>query len=472
MATQSARERSGREGDSVAGYGRRRGDLRPRPHAAPHVEHASDQCRPSSTRVWPAVPLPGQSLLMLVLRRLRRDPALDGPARAAARTARGWPIDDVQRAAELAAERLRGAGPPVRAGPARLPPARPGGLLVLATTTPHDLVAPLARRLDIDHVIATRYGRYRDGAAVERFNGKIDGGFVWSCGKLQAVRRWARTAAIDLRDSWAYSDSIYDIPLLDGGRPTHRGEPGLPAARRGHLAPLADRSPRQPRRSSEAARNRAHGRGALAVTAGGAAVRALRHGRHRNIPRRGPAIVAANHRSYFDPVAYGLAMFEAAATRGAWPRRSCLTPPSSAPCVRASGAICVDRSRAGPAAFEEAEQALRSGELLLIAPQGTIPQGQDFFDPRLKGKSGAARLAAATGAPVIPLGVWGSERVWPRSSRLPNLTNVLHPPTVRVRVGPPVPGLTGTTSGRHRTDHGGHYRPPPRRGPIAPNPIR
>ncbi|MGH9057047.1 MAG: 1-acyl-sn-glycerol-3-phosphate acyltransferase [Acidimicrobiales bacterium] len=99
--------------------------------------------------------------------------------------------------------------------------------------------------------------------------------------------------------------------------------------------------------------------------------------------------------------------------------------------------------RSAPAAFLEAEAALRNGEVLIVAPQGTIPRGEAFFDPHLRGRSGAARLAAAAGAPVIPVGVWGTEKVWPRSSRVPNVTSVLHPPTVRVRVGPPVAGLTG-----------------------------
>ena len=41
-------------------------------------------------------------------------------------------------------------------------------------------------------------------------------------------------------------------------------------------------------------------------------------------------------------------------------------------------------------------------------------------------------------APVIPLGLWGTNKVWPRSSRLPNLLNVTDPPEVRIRVGRPV----------------------------------
>ncbi len=81
---------------------------------------------------------------------------------------------------------------------------------------------------------------------------------------------------------------------------------------------------------------------------------------------------------------------------------------------------------------------------MLILPQATIPRGDAFFDPKLKGKSGVARLAAATGAPVIPVGVWGSEQVWPRSSRLPNVTKLLSPPTVTVRVGAPVASLDGS----------------------------
>lgn len=42
----------------------------------------------------------------------------------------------------------------------------------------------------------------------------------------------------------------------------------------------------------------------------------------------------------------------------------------------------------------------------------------------------------------MPFGIWGSEVVWPRRSRLPRMHTLVHPPTVRVRVGPPVE-LTG-----------------------------
>ena len=56
----------------------------------------------------------------------------------------------------------------------------------------------------------------------------------------------------------------------------------------------------------------------------------------------------------------------------------------------------------------------------------------------LKGRWGAARLAQATGAPVIPVGLWGTEKVWPRNARLPRF-DVTTRPVIRVRVGDPVP---------------------------------
>ncbi len=44
---------------------------------------------------------------------------------------------------------------------------------------------------------------------------------------------------------------------------------------------------------------------------------------------------------------------------------------------------------------------------------------------------------AQTGAPVVPIGLWGSERAWPRSSKYPYLLNLADPPTVDIRVGEP-----------------------------------
>ena len=86
----------------------------------------------------------------------------------------------------------------------------------------------------------------------------------------------------------------------------------------------------------------------------------------------------------------------------------------------------------------ELADALAAGEVVAIMPQGTIPRGRAFFDPELKGRWGAAKLAAMTKAPVVPVGLWGTEQVWPRSSRVPNVLNVTNPPLITIRVGDPV----------------------------------
>jgi putative phosphoserine phosphatase/1-acylglycerol-3-phosphate O-acyltransferase len=112
--------------------------------------------------------------------------------------------------------------------------------------------------------------------------------------------------------------------------------------------------------------------------------------------------------------------------------------PVIGPMATAMGGIRVERGSGSDQPLREAARALEAGDLVAIQPQGTIPRGRAFFDPVLRGRTGAARLAAMSGAPVIPIGLWGTEAVWPRSSRIPKVTNVLHPPSVRTRVGRPV----------------------------------
>jgi putative phosphoserine phosphatase/1-acylglycerol-3-phosphate O-acyltransferase len=112
--------------------------------------------------------------------------------------------------------------------------------------------------------------------------------------------------------------------------------------------------------------------------------------------------------------------------------------PVVGPVFSALGGIPVDRGTGSDAPLQAAADALDAGELVVILPEGTIPRGRSFFEPGLRGRPGVARLAGMTDAPVVPVGLWGTEKVWPRSARLPNVLNVVRPPTVQVRVGPPV----------------------------------
>ena len=356
-------------------------------------------------------------------------------ARQAARFAKGWPRDRVQEAAEHAADALVVAVQPF-AHPMIADHKAAGRPVVLATTTPYDLVAPLAERLGFDDVVATRYGSDAEG----RYDGSIDGEFVWGRGKLRAVEQWAAREQVDVGGSWAYSDSFYDSPLLGAvGHPVAvNPDPRLMALALWRRWPISwldvpEGVPKLPLLDIEPQK--------LLLTVARPElfpwVRLDVDGID-NIPASGPAILVANHRSYFDPLALGLAFARRGRPVRFLGKKEVFDAPVVGPIVRAMGGIRVERGSGSDEPLAEAAAALAAGELVAILPQGTIPRGPDFFDPELKGRWGAARLAALTKVPVIPLGLWGTEKVWPRSERVPRVWNVLSAPKVVVRGGPPI----------------------------------
>jgi putative phosphoserine phosphatase / 1-acylglycerol-3-phosphate O-acyltransferase len=356
--------------------------------------------------------------------------------RQAARFARGWRRDQVRDAGKQAAEVLAGAVQPF--AHAIIDDHRAAGRrLVLATTTPDDMIRPLAERLGFDDVVATRYGVDGDG----RYDGTIDGEFVWGRGKLQAVRDWAGREGVDVDASWAYSDSFYDAPLLAAvGHPVVvNPDPrmlALAVVRRWPVVHLDVPAgvPKLPVLDVEPQRVlQALMRPELLPW-----VRFDIDGVDR-IPAEGPAIVVANHRSYFDPLALGATFARRGRAVRFLGKKELFDAPVVGTVARALGGIRVDRASGSDDPLVEAAAALAAGELVAILPQGTIPRGRAFFDPELKGRWGAARLAAQAKVPVVPIGLWGTEEVWPRADRVPRVWNLTHPPTVRVRVGEPVP---------------------------------
>jgi putative phosphoserine phosphatase/1-acylglycerol-3-phosphate O-acyltransferase len=354
-------------------------------------------------------------------------------ARGAALAARGWSRQAVREAGEQAAERLEELVAPY-ARPLIDEHRREGRPVVLATTTPHDLVCPLADRLGFDDVVATRYAEDDSGA----YTGRLEGEFVWARGKLTAVRRWAEAHGVDLGQSWAYSDSFYDLPLLSAVGHPHavNADPRLTVVAMLRRWPVLhlDVPPGVPK--------------VLGVEPADVLRRLARpelypyaHFDLQNldrIPSTGPAIVVANHRSYFDTAAVGLTIMRAGRAPRFLGKKEVFDAPVIGPLARALGGIRVDRGSGSDEPLREAARAVAAGEAVALMPQGTIPRGRAFFDPVLKGRTGAARLAAMTRAPVVPLGIWGTEHVWPRRERLPRVWNLADPPLVTVRVGPPV----------------------------------
>ncbi len=359
--------------------------------------------------------------------------------RRAVRFAAGWPRDQVREAGRQAADVLALTIQPF-ARPIFAEHRAAGRPLVLATTTPDDLVRPLAEALGFDDVVATRYGE-RDG----RYDGTLDGEFVWGPGKRRAVQAWAREHGVDLDESWAYSDSFYDVPMLSAvAHPVVvNPDPRLLAFALLHRWPVVHLDvptgvPKLPVVGIEPQQAAmALARPAL-IPFARFDISGVEH-----IPAEGPGIVVGNHRSYFDPLAMALALAKRGRPVRFLGKKEVFDVPVVGQIARAMGGIRVVRGTGSDEPLAEAAAALEAGELVALMPQGTIPRGRAFFDPVLKGRWGAARLAAMTGAPVIPVGLWGTEQVWPRSERLPNVLAVLNPPRVTVTVGPAVQGLKG-----------------------------
>ncbi len=376
--------------------------------------------------------IPGEKLVYRIFDTFGETLPAMALTRSAARFAAGWNRNAVREAGAIVADRLAGSVQPF--GHRLMDDHRAAGRpVVMATTSPFDLVEPLARALGMDDVIATRYGVH-DGA----YDGTIAGDFVWGPGKLAAVRAWAESHGIDLAASYAYSDSVFDAPLLAAvGNPVVIN----PDPRLRVMAMVR----RWPQRYLDVPSGvpKFAGWEPQRLLQGILRPEFLRFVRWdlagvESLPRIGPAIIVANHRSYFDPIALGYLAGRVDRAVRFLAKKEVVDAPVVGQVVRAMGTIRVDRGSGSDAPLALAAEALEGGELVVILPQGTIPRGAEFFEPKLKGRPGAARLAAMSRVPVIPVGIWGTEKVWPRAARVPDLTNITDPPTVRVRVGEPV----------------------------------
>lgn len=125
-----------------------------------------------------------------------------------------------------------------------------------------------------------------------------------------------------------------------------------------------------------------------------------------------PLIVASNHISPFDPVV----LTAACHMRGLDPAFLAHDGPFRTPVVgaflRHTGHVRVDRGTPeAPMALLGAQQALAAGRSVVIYPEGRISRDPGLWPER--GKTGVGRLVLATGAPVIPVAVWGAHEIVP-----------------------------------------------------------
>nr|MDT0664296.1 lysophospholipid acyltransferase family protein [Micromonospora sp. DSM 115978] len=159
-----------------------------------------------------------------------------------------------------------------------------------------------------------------------------------------------------------------------------------------------------------------------------------------NLPSHGPVVLAVNHVCVLDPLMLAHFVYASGrvprfmATSGLWRvfglRRV----------LRGAGQIPVYRDGPDAAdALRDAVAALRAGKLVVIYPEGGVTRDPDYWP--MRARTGVARLALATGAPVVPVAVWGPQQIWGRDRR----PRPLPRKTVVVAAGPAL-DLTAWTS--------------------------
>lgn len=131
------------------------------------------------------------------------------------------------------------------------------------------------------------------------------------------------------------------------------------------------------------------------------------------IPRDGPLIIASNHLSNADGVILGAWLTPRLGRRIHWlGKREMLEWPVVGPMARAGSVHPVDRGAADVEAFRLAQRILDEGHVLVVFPEGT----RSTTGGLQEAKDGLALLALRSGAPILPVGVFGTDRFWPRHS--------------------------------------------------------
>ena len=126
-----------------------------------------------------------------------------------------------------------------------------------------------------------------------------------------------------------------------------------------------------------------------------------------NIPARGGAVIAINHTGYLDFTYAGLPARKHKRYIRFMAKKEVFDNPKSGPIMRSLKHIAVDRA-AGAESYRAAVDALSRGELVGVYPEATISRSFEIKEF----KSGAARMAIEAGVPVIPVVIWGAQRVW------------------------------------------------------------
>ncbi|MHA7238460.1 lysophospholipid acyltransferase family protein [Arthrobacter sp. TMS1-12-1] len=134
------------------------------------------------------------------------------------------------------------------------------------------------------------------------------------------------------------------------------------------------------------------------------------------LPRGTGMIVCPNHVTEIDPVVISHFLYNQGVMPHFMAKASLFKVPVIGYILRTSKQVPVERSSAGAnRSLEAAREALTDNGAIIIYPEGTLTRDPDMWP--MKGRTGAARLALQTGAPVVPIAHWGAQEVFPRYAK-------------------------------------------------------
>jgi len=319
---------------------------------------------------------------------------------------------------------------------------------------------PLARDMGIEHVLCTDL-EVREGV----FTGEIIKPTCWGDGKATAARGLADRLGLDLNESYFYTDSHEDLPLLEAvGRPrplnpnrqlaqiakerqwpirrfSSRGRPGVadivrtgltyaslvPSLWAGAAAGLVNGSYREAVNVAGAVW------GDLATSLAGID---LRVEGEQHLWSHRPAVFIFNHQSALDVI---LMMKLIRRDMTGIGKMELKKNPIFGPIFTAAGVVFIDRTNSKRAieALKPAVDALKEGRSLVIAPEGTRSP-----TPRLgRFKKGAFHLAMQAGVPIVPVVFRNVLDAFPKDA------SIVRPATIETVVLPPVETTDWTVEG-------------------------
>ena len=148
-----------------------------------------------------------------------------------------------------------------------------------------------------------------------------------------------------------------------------------------------------------------------------------------HVPRTGGVLLACNHIGYVDFVYGGFAANPSGRLVRFMAKREIFDHPVGGPVMRSMHHIEVDRGE-GLASFHTAVEHLRAGEAVGIFPEATISRAMELKEF----KTGAVRIAAAAGVPLVPVVLWGTQRMLTKD----HPRDLSRGRTIAIRVGEPL----------------------------------